>query len=64
MDLELARWTDDHKDLVVPSVQSLPEYYLEACSEIGFKFSVVVFDDTARFSSARLWFSPPMFEGR
>lgn len=55
VDVELARWTDDQYDVVVPSVRSLPEYFLEACSEIGdFKFSVVVFDDTARFSKREI----------
>lgn len=47
--VELGGWREDH-EAIFPSVVGLPDYYEEICAgATDFRFTVVAFDDKARF---------------
>ncbi len=50
--VHLASWREDY-DVVFPAVATLPDYFEEICTgATEFRFTVVVFDDHARFTTA------------
>lgn len=56
--IELAGWREDY-DAVFPAVSGLPDYYEEICAgATEYRFTVVAFDDTARFVRKILTVSP------